>query len=282
MSTENNSTKWLVGCLIAGVVGVLLCGGTVALIGFWGYKAAEQIAQDMGPQLQQQIEQLKELGEQMQFADQWQPPAPGAGPEELLPEAVGAWTRISHDDLTAIPELAIARDGFHGAYEFDATTIEVYAYPLPLKEQGQLFGEAANAIEMAGYATRSQANEDMGSFHWMTFSFDPPQRFGRMWWAKDWLFVTMTGEPGVDLESFEHDYLLANQGPWVPGMDETSPDLAPTEIAPPEAVTDPRSVEPVDPDSAPDNPDAAPADPGTTDSAPDDPDSAAANPDRGN
>ena len=148
----------------------------------------EQAAQQIGPEFQRQMQD-------MQFAAEWRPPAPDAGPDQLLPEAVGGWTRSSHDDLSTIPELAIARDGVHGAYDSNGTTVDVYAYPLPMHEQGQLFGEAVKAIEEAGYTTRSQANVDMGSYHWMTFSFDPPQRFGRMWWSQGWLFVTITDKP---------------------------------------------------------------------------------------
>ena len=265
MSTENSSSKWLIGCLIAGVVGMLLCAGGVALIGFWGYSAARQVAQQVGPEIQEQLED-------MQFAAEWRPPARDAGPEEILPEAIGVWSRVSHDDSAAIPELAIALDGVHGTYEGTGNSIDVYTYRLPMANQAQLFQDALDAMDSAGYTSRTQTHVDLGTHHWMTFSFNPPQRYGRMWWAQDWLFVTMTDEPSVDLESFERIYLLTIQDPTNSGIDITLPEPAieprPADPEEPSAPAEPQPAEPaadetapVEPETAPDDPEAAPGDP---------------------
>ena len=265
MSSEQSTTnKVLIGCLIAGVVGMLLCGGVIALVGFWGVGMARQVAQEIGPQLQEQ-------GERMHFADSWQPPAADVGAEQLFPEAIGAWTLSGHDDAAAIPELAIDRDGWHGTYESAGSTINVYVYQVPLAEKTQMFDAAAAAIDGAGYSTQSKQSTDFGSVHWMTFSFSPPERHGRMWWTKDWLIVATTENAAVNLEGFEEDYLTAIQAPEVLGADD-SPSAEPVVPA------DETPVQPEAPaETAPDSPDAtstetAPAEPATSDTAPDNPD----------
>lgn len=249
MSSESSAAKWLVGCLIAGVAGVLLCGGAIALIGFWGYGVARQVAQEIGPEFQKQMQG-------MQFAAEWRPPPPDAGPDELFPEEFAAWMRRSYDDQAAIPELGIARDGFHGVYKANGMTVNVYAYPVAINEQGPLFAEAVKAIDTAGYTTRSQANVDLGSFHWMTFEFSPPQRFGRMWWASGWLVVTMTDNPAVNLENFEQGYLLAIQESPDSGIDQLQPVPADPTTVEPDGAPSPSTTVPAEQDD-----EAAPAEP---------------------
>jgi hypothetical protein len=283
MSTEQSSSnKWLIGCLIAGVVGLLLCGGVVVFFGVLGYRAAQQIQAELGPEFEKQMERLA-------YVQTWRAPPADAGPDQLLPPTFGGWTLSGHDDAAAIPELAIEREGVHGTYESAGTTVNVYAYRVPMTEQTQVFEAASTAIDEAGYSSKSQAQMDYGSMHWMTFEFNPPQRTGRLWWANDWLFVMMTETPAVNLESFENDYLDTIQAPPVPGMDDSSS----TEPVEPVDETPPQPDEPVDstPDgadpasevtapaeseTAPDSPDAsssdtAPAEPESSETAPADP-----------
>lgn len=270
MSTDNSSSKWLVGCLIAAAVAVLLCGGGIALIGFFGY----QVAQQVGPQM-----------EVLEFAVEWQAPAADAGVEELLPETVMDWSRTDHEETAALSELAITHDGVHGTYTRDGTNIDVYAYRVAVHEKAGVFTGAQDAIDSAGYSTRTQATVDLGTYQWMTFSFNPPQRYGRMWWAQDWLIVTITDDPAVNLESFERNYLDAVSAPAI--------NMEPVQVAPateplavesdePTAPAEPQPVEPAadetapaEPETAPDDPDAAPDNPET---APDDPEAAPADP----
>jgi hypothetical protein len=270
---QSSSNKLLLGCLIAGGVGILLCGGVVVFFGVLGYRAAQQI----GPEIQKQMERA-------QFAGTWRAPAADAGPDQLFPPALGGWSLSGHDDAAAIPELAIEREGVHGTYESAGTTVNVYAYQVPMTEQSQVFQAASAALDGAGYSTKTQAEMDYGSMHWMTFEFNPPQRVGRMMWANDWLFVMMTEKPAVNLEGFEKEYLDAVQAPPFPGMDEPSPsEPSANDGTASEAAT------PAEPAEAPLNaPDAsadetAPAEPGTAEPAPADPgaDTAPDKPDAG-
>jgi hypothetical protein len=137
-----------------------------------------------------------------------------------------------------------------------------------------MFEAASAAIDGAGYTTKTQAQMDYGSMHWMTFEFNPPERVGRMWWANDWLFVFMTERPAVNLEEFETDYLDAVQAPPQPGMEEPATESAtestePTDGTPSQpdepAETTPDAADAPTSETAPDNPD-----PGET--APDKPD----------
>jgi len=263
MSTEQSSSnKWLIGCLIAGAVGVLLCGGVVVFFGLMGYRAAQQF----GPEFNKQMQQI-------QYAQTWQGPEEDAGPEQLFPPAIGAWTLSGHDDAAAIPELAIDRDGLHGTYESAGTTINVYAYRVPMTEQTQVFDAAAAAIDGAGYTTQQKSNVDLGSWHLLTFSFNPPEKIGRMWWANEWLFVTMTETPAANLEGFETDYLDAIQTSSSGAVEELE-QYTPPQLQEPEAPVEPVPVEPQAEatESAPGEPEAAPSDPETAEPAPADPD----------
>jgi hypothetical protein len=269
MSSETSAAKWLVGCLVAAFFAVLLCAGGVALIVFWGYSRAQQVARQMGPEIQNQIEQA-------QFGAEWRPPADDAGPDELFPESIGAWVRAGQDDAAAIPELAIETDGQHGTYESTGTKVDVYAYRVPHAEKGAIFDAAVSAIDTTGYTHRNRSFTDLGSAHWMTFSFSPPARRGRLWWAKDWLIVTMTENADLDLERFERDYLLSIQGPpqdsAPPGVTPAEPQVPDRslETAPSDQLADP-SLQPAPVDAEPDATEPATDDPSATDPAPDDP-----------
>jgi hypothetical protein len=262
-SEQSSAVKVLIGCLIAGVVGVLLCGGAIVFFAYKGAGFLQQVAKEAGPAFKAQMEQI-------QFAETWQPPAADARAEQLFPATVGGWSLSGHDDAAAIPELAIERDGLHGTYESVGTTINVYVYQVPMTEQSQIFSAATAAIDGAGYKTQSKEDVDVGTAHWMPFNFSPPERFGRMWWTKDWLVVLLTESAAVNLAGFEKDYLTAIEAPPVPGMEEP----AATESAEPADGTPPQPDEPAEttPDAAdPAAENTAPAEPDSGETAPDKP-----------
>lgn len=235
MSSESSAAKWLAGCAIAGVLSLLLCGGGVVLLVYWGANKFGEIAQQFGTELQQQLAEL-------QFAEAWRPPA---GPELPFPARFGAWVRADQDAAAVIPELGIDRDGWHAVYESAGSTVNVYAYRVPASEQARLFDEAAAAIDAVDYSSRSLMRKDYGTLNRLGFSYSPPERHGRMWWSQDWLFVFVTPSADVELESFEREFLLAVQTPESPASI-------------PDGVERPSEPIPVDPDS----PSDAPADAG--------------------
>jgi len=242
MSSESNASKWVIGCLIAGVVGMLVCGGVIVGLGFLGFKTMKEVVEHIGPEIE--------------FASQWTPPSADAGAEALFPTAVGSWTRTAQDDSAAISELALDRNGQHGTYESGGNKVDVYTYHVAMTEQAQVFDAALAAIDKAGYTTRSEQNQDFGVVHVMTFSFSPPERHGRMWWAHDWLVVTTTDKASVDLKDFERTYLKAMQGsapanpaqmtPADQSAKDAQPEPAPSDAAAPEATKAPGETSPSD------------------------------------
>src|SRR5262245_27612365 len=126
MSSEGSSsaTKWVIGCLAAGFLGVVLCAGGVFLLLRAGLQTARnaaqqamQAAQDAERQATESARQAEsEMAAQLaesQFGLGWAPPAAGTGPEVLFPEHIGTWKRTSQDDAAEIAELALARPGQH-------------------------------------------------------------------------------------------------------------------------------------------------------------------------
>lgn len=225
MSNQGSGTKWLVGCLVIGLLFLLLCGGGLFLVGLFGYRAAQSVSTGFEDQV-----------EQMQFAAAWQPPEAGAGPERLFPENVNAWQRVLHDDDADIPELALAHSGLHARYESGVAGIDVYAYEVAAAEQAAVFQGASDAIDAVSYSTKVSGQIDDGTSHRLSFTVSPPELQGRMWWSRGWLFVFMADKHSLDLDAFQRQYLttIAAQ----PTLEELTPaeaiseDTAPAEPSP--------------------------------------------------
>lgn len=206
MSGESSSSKWIVGCLAAAILGVLLCAGGAVLLGVWSYRAASVAVQQASTELAAQARES-------QFAATWTPPASGAGPETLLPEQLHAWQRTAHDDAARIPELGFDRAGLHAVYESGVTGVDVYVYEVPSTEQQALFDAAGAAIDAGSFQSRSKLSMFDATSHRMTFSFSPPHRQGILWWCQGWLFVFIADDPTFDLDGFRKQYLTGIQGP---------------------------------------------------------------------
>lgn len=247
MSGESSSGKWIVGCLIAGVALIVLCGGGLFFVGLLGYRTANQVAQTA-------VVEMQEQAQQMQFASAWTGPAAGSGADVLFPEAVNAWQLVSHDDQSAIVELGLERNGLHARYESGVTGVDVYAYEVPMVEQTQVFDAASAAIDNVGYSSKVQGQVDDGTSHRMSFSVSPPELHGRLWWCRGWLFVFKTSDGTIDLDAFQQQYLTAIAGqPAVPdGMQPPEQPIPPSvETAPPLQAT---PEEAPSAESAPENP----------------------------
>lgn len=258
-----------------------MCGGGIALVGFRWYGLAKQVVQEVGPE-------LVSMGELLHEAQAWIPPSAEAGPEEVFPlsvtatsrprpgqpnpQMVTAWKRTGHDDSAAIPELALDQDGRHARYEANGAAIDVCIYRVAASEQAQVFSDAVSALQGAGYSSQTHQDYEFDEFdmvRWMTFSFSPPERHGRMLWVKDWLIVTMTDRAATDVEGFERAYLRGIQGKGVAASEDETPTDEPVSSAEQRgdgaASTEPEGD--VDADTAPDNPDAALENPDATESS---------------
>lgn len=78
MSGEGSSSKWVVGCLVAAFLGVVICAGGVVLLGVWSYRSASVAIQQASTEVAEQMQES-------QFAASWTPPSAGSGPETLFP-----------------------------------------------------------------------------------------------------------------------------------------------------------------------------------------------------
>jgi hypothetical protein len=232
MSGEGSSSKWIVGCLVAAFLGVLVCAGGAVLLGVWSYRAASVAIEQASTEVAEQMHES-------QFALAWTAPAPGSGPESLFPEQLNAWRRTGHDDAAKIPELAIERPGLHAVYESGITGVDVYAYEVPVIEQQALFDAVGGAIDHGEFQSRSKVSVFDGTAHRMTCSFSPPDRQGILWWCQGWLFVFIADDPAFDLDGFRIQYLTQIRGVAAPAATATSADtgekavpLNSTDVAP--------------------------------------------------
>jgi hypothetical protein len=214
MSDEGSSSKWIVGCLLAALLGVVVCAGGAVMLGLWSYRAASVAVQQASTEMAAQVQET-------QFAATWTPPASGAGPETLLPEQLNAWRRTSHDDVAQIPELGIERTGLHAVFESGITGVDVYAYEVPAAEQEALFEAASGAIDAGEFQSRSKISYFDGTSHRMTYSFSPPDRQGILWWCQGWLFVFIADDPAFDLDGFRTQYLTQIQAVAAPDAGAT-------------------------------------------------------------
>ncbi len=257
MSSDGSSsaTKWLVGCLVAAFLCVVLCAGGAIFAVRTAFVGARNAAQQMATAAreadrraaeaaQEAQRQMAEQAEQTQFAAAWLPPAAETGPDVLFPEAVSGWRRTSFDDAAEVADLGLARPGRHAVYESGIDGIDVYVYEIGADEQSSVFQAAADGIDAGNYTTRSKISIDDGTVHHLTFSFAPPERHGLMWWCKGWLLLFIADDAQVDLKGFQTEYATLIQG--VPASVETTSETQADGAAP--------AIEETGPEASPDRP----------------------------
>jgi len=239
---SSSSSKWLIGCLVAGFLGVALCAGGAFFVVRTAFMSARDAARQAMQAAQEAQRQAATQAVEAQFEMEWTPPAAGTGSEALFPVSVGAWQRTSQDEIEEFTELGLSRPGRHAVYESGITGIDVYAYEVPADEQIAVFQQAEDAIEAGEYARRTKSTRNNGVVHRMDFSFSPPDRYGLMWWCKGWLFVFIVDQKGVgDMDGFRRDYTALIQ-PSEPEMEATpelpgsAGDTAPAEQPEPEGA----------------------------------------------
>ena len=203
MSNGDRSTAWIVGCSIAGLLGVVVCGGGLAATFWFSMKQAVNVAQTAQAEMQDQI---RATG----FASAWVPPRTDAAAGEMVAGAIEAWRLVDQEATTELIDLGIERDGERGAYQSGATVMDVYAFQVPEAEQSELFAQAADGIDQFNFSTNYSLDD--GISHRMAISYSPPSHHGQLWWCKGWLFVFLTEDDALDLESFRETYLTTIAG----------------------------------------------------------------------
>lgn len=220
MSNSDSSTQWIIVVVLVGLVGVVACAGLGAAV-FWvmpvaGPPAATPLPPVVvgGPMTPGQVEQ-----ERQAFARTWRAPratltnsaeAEAAG---LFPAEFDGWQLASHDDSVKVPELALDRAGVHAVYESGPRRIDVYVCPVAAEEEHAVVQGAAEAVQAGGYSSPDIRGITNGFLHYMNLSFGPPAKHAWLWWSQGWLFVFVTEDNSIDLESFQRTYLTRIQAP---------------------------------------------------------------------
>ena len=192
MSSQNSGLKWLLGCGVAALLMLLICGGlAVYLVSrgagwFWGAIQAEQ--------------------QRAEFAASWQPPPSGAGPDRLFPANVAEFELLSHDRQADVPDFGIDLAGHHATYQSPQMKLDVFVYRATKLEKEALFRRVEDAIQQNDYNLRMRFGSSQGDR--FSYTVSPPRQKGSLWWSKDWLFFFRT-DGSEDLEPFLEAYLSA-------------------------------------------------------------------------
>lgn len=218
MSNTDSSTQWIIIVALVGILGVVLCAGLGAAV-FWvmpvsGPPAATPLPTVVvgGPMTAEQLEQ-----ERQAFARAWRAPrttltnsadAEAAG---LFPAEFDGWQLASHDDSVKVPELALDRAGVHAVYESGPRRIDVYICNVAAEEEHAVVQGAADAVQAGGYSNPEIRGISNGFLDYLSLSFGPPEKHAWLWWSQGWLFVFVTEDDSIDLESFQRAYLTRVQ-----------------------------------------------------------------------
>lgn len=194
MSNGSSSTKWIVGCLVAGGVGLLVCGGLV----FWGVNSMYQAAREGAMRAQEQMVRQARLVEQASswsLPDGWTAPAADATDDDLFPGYVGDWERVSVSAESTIPVVSIQREVRSGVYTADGQNIDVYVCRVPADEKEAAFQQARLSANIS-------ADSDDGTTH--SLFYQTWDRTGDGWlvWNGGWLFVVQASNLETPLTDF--------------------------------------------------------------------------------
>jgi len=175
MAKKNTLLLWGLGCGGVGVLGLLACGGLVAML--------IPAIRDFGETITQAIEAEQQHDA---FADNWRPPPDEADPQTLFPEKVGEYRRTGHDANAAVAAFGIDVAGHHATYKSGPHEIEVYVYRATRLEKEALYQRVSDAIENGDYNWRTSFGGPQADRY--TFTVSPPSQMGSLWWSQDWLF----------------------------------------------------------------------------------------------
>ncbi|MBW3599864.1 MAG: hypothetical protein KY475_21655 [Planctomycetes bacterium] len=202
-----------IGCGVAVVAVVLLCGGVA--FGVWSMVryAGEQVGNVIK-------EQLDAEAERQDVAAQWRPPAEDAAPGSLFPEQLAGYQRTSHDDQATLPELLIERDGHHAVYESDGRRIDVYVYPVSSSEADSILSGVQQIYEsdqnQSGFRRWSsiRTSDEFARAYLHTSNLQ--QNY--LWFVQGWLVVFRT-EQSEDIEPFVHAFFRESSADAAEGQE---------------------------------------------------------------
>jgi hypothetical protein len=223
MSNESSATNWIVGCLVAGFLCLLVCAGGAFVFVRWGMQRQRAMVDEMQrAQMEAARERDRaqmEMARQAQMTEQasnwnvpdgWTPPPVDAPHDVLLPLQVGAWQRTSQTTAPAIPVVNIDREARSAVYAASGRTLDVSVCRVADDEREALFQQAQSAI--AGNADTSAGEEgtDEGTLL-QTFFYESRAGQGTGWliWDAGWLFFVHADDSQTPLSDFMAAYFAA-------------------------------------------------------------------------
>jgi hypothetical protein len=193
MSNESTATKWVVGCLVAGVLCLFACGGAMV----WMYSAAMRAGRAVTQQAQ-----VMQQASNWNLPEGWAAPDEGAPDDTLLPLQAREWERMFVSEESTIPVVDINRDNVTAVYAADGHSLDVYVARVDGNERDAVFDQAKDVItsNSTGHSTIGSGNGTTKTFFYQTFGGSGSA--GWMVWNDGWLFVIQSSESEAPLADF--------------------------------------------------------------------------------
>jgi hypothetical protein len=228
MSNSDSSTQWILVIVLVGVVGVVVCAGLVAAV-YWVMPVSTPPTVTRMPSTPTavptlSVEQTEQ--ERQAFARAWRAPrgtvmnAADAETARLLPAEFGGWTVASRGDGVKVPELALDRAGVHAVYESEWRRVDISVCNVSENEEQGVMRAAVEAAQAVSYAAPDARGINYGFLDYMGLTYGAPSRHAWLWWSQGWLFVFVTEDNSIDLESFQRAYLTQVQPPPLSPIEE--------------------------------------------------------------
>jgi hypothetical protein len=224
MSNSDSSTVWIIVVVLVGIVGVVVCAGLGAAV-FWVMPVSSPpVATPPPPAMLALPEQIEQ--ERQAFARAWRAPrgtvtnAADAETAGLLPPEFDGWQVASREDGAKVPELALDRAGVHAVYESESRRVDVYVCRVTAEEEQGVMRAAIEAAQAASYAAPAADGVNHGFLETLSLTYGSPPRHAWLWWSQGWLFVFVTEDDSIDLESFQRAYLTRVQAPQPSPIEE--------------------------------------------------------------
>lgn len=223
MSNENSPANWIVGCLVAGFLCLIVCAGGAFVFVRWGVQRQRAMVDEMQrakmemararDRAQMEMARQAHITEQASnwnVPDGWTPPPVDAAPDMLLPLQVGEWERTSQTTVPAIPVVNIDREALSGVYTAGSRTLDVSVCRVADDEREALFQQAQSAIHGNADTSADEEGTDDGTLL-QTFFYESRAGQGTGWliWDAGCLFFVHADDSQTPLSDFMAAYFAA-------------------------------------------------------------------------
>lgn len=200
MSNESSATKWIVGCLAAGLLCLVACGGLI----FWMVTTTMDAGRQMADAVAQQA-QVMQQASNWNFPGGWTAPAEDAADDAVLPLQVAEWERMFLSPETAIPVIDVNRDTLSAVYAAEGHSLDVYVSRVSADEQEAVFEQAKAAIssDPSGHSTIGSDDGTTRTLHFQTWG---ESGIGWIVWNGGWLFVINATDSTAPIGEFMTAY----------------------------------------------------------------------------